>query len=209
MSATGNVEDMLQEAFVWRRACKRFKKPEVPIDIQPVLDAIVAAPTCFGTAPFKVYVVSDSELQEKISPVAFNQPQITDASYLLFFVASTDSPGMADRYIAANKLDEYNPAYAGMIRGMTGSYDEAAMAAWARAQSYIAMGYALCTLGLLKIPSCPMEGINGEEVGKLIGVSASEKVYSVIAIGGATDDPVTANPYPRFRFPSDEIIKRI
>eukprot|EP00607_Mallomonas_marina_P011236 CAMPEP_0182424028 /NCGR_PEP_ID=MMETSP1167-20130531/10159_1 /TAXON_ID=2988 /ORGANISM="Mallomonas Sp, Strain CCMP3275" /LENGTH=206 /DNA_ID=CAMNT_0024603505 /DNA_START=80 /DNA_END=700 /DNA_ORIENTATION=- len=195
----------LQEAFVWRRACKHFTAPKTPIDIKPVLESILAAPTCFGIQPFSVYVVSNPELQAKLSPVSYNQPQITEASYLLFFSASTDAKAMVERFLTANNIGDDAPL-AGMLRGGIGSYDEATMTSWARAQSYIAMGFALSTLAQLRISSCPMEGFDSDGVAKLLEAGPNEKIFSVIAIGGPAD-PAVAFPRPRFRFPEDVMFK--
>jgi hypothetical protein len=85
-------------------------------------------------------VITDTETKMKIQGVAWGQTQVGAASHLLFFVAITDSELVAERYISANKLDEYNPDYANMIRSIKARPD---FEAWAAKQAYIALGVAL------------------------------------------------------------------
>jgi len=60
----------------WRRAEKGFAQPTplTPVpDIQPILNAIVAAPTSFGLQPFVVKVISDEAVKAALAPVSYNQ----------------------------------------------------------------------------------------------------------------------------------------
>jgi nitroreductase / dihydropteridine reductase len=65
-------------SMAWRRAAKHFLPPLRPIDISPILNAALLAPTSFGIQPFQIYVVSSAEMKKKIQPAAYNQPQVTD-----------------------------------------------------------------------------------------------------------------------------------
>src|ERR1700743_683885 len=76
------------ESLNWRYATKRMtgeKVPQEKVDI--ILEAARLAPTGSGIQPFNIIQVTDKELLTKIQAVAYNQPQITEASHLVGFAA--------------------------------------------------------------------------------------------------------------------------
>ena len=55
--------------------------------IDAIIEAISLAPTSSGLQPFEVFVITNDKVKEKIKPIAWNQPVITDCSHLLVFAA--------------------------------------------------------------------------------------------------------------------------
>jgi nitroreductase len=68
----------------WRRALKQFQPSSKTLDISSILKAACLAPTSFGIQPFQVYVVTNSELKERIAAAAYDQPQV-DYFHLISF----------------------------------------------------------------------------------------------------------------------------
>jgi len=189
-----------------RRAVKSFQETSPDeIDIDPILDAITLTPTSFGLQPFTVRVIKDEASKRDISPCAYDQPQITECTYLLVFCATSDATGMCNRYIEANQLEENNPDYALMIRGIVGAKDESEMLAWSHAQASIALGVALAMAAEMKIDCCPMEGFSPDAVKKIMGLPAHEKPVAFLAIGKAHVDKAKSVPYPKFNFEEKEL----
>src|ERR1700744_2880066 len=88
----------LLESLNWRYATKRMTGEKVPQEkVNIILEAARLAPTSSGIQPFSILQITDKALLEKIQKVAYNQPQITEASHLLVF-AAWDS-------ITAEKID--------------------------------------------------------------------------------------------------------
>lgn len=154
-------------SLTWRRATKAFATEGAAPDVTPILKAIHMAPTSFGLSPFKVFVVSAAETKTALQGVAYGQAQVGQASHLLVFCAEKECAPSGERYIAANKLDEYNAGYAGMIRGSMAS-KASASEAWCAKQTYIALGFALAAAAELRIPTCPMEGFDSSAVAKIV-----------------------------------------
>ena len=142
------------------------------------------APTSFGIAPFKVFVVSDAAKKAALQAVSYGQAQVGQASHVLIFAAANDPVAMGERMIAANKLDEYNAAYAGMIRGAMAGH-AAGGAAWPAKQAYIALGFGLAAAAELRIASCPMEGFSAEGVAKEVRTRARPLPASAAAASHA------------------------
>ena len=204
-------------------------------NVAPILEAIRMAPSSFGIQPYKVHVVTAAATKEALMPVCYGQAQVGQASHVLVFTAAKDCAAMGERYIAANKLDEFNPGYAGMIRGSMGGIAKAgASEAWAAKQAYIALGFGLAaavsfarhrhllaalralnrfppkTLSQqaeLRIPSCPMEGFDAAAVGTILAIPDTHFVAVVLAVGRAhADEKAATGGYPQFRFPEAELI---
>ena len=91
---------------------------------------------------------------------------------------------------------------------MIGSKNKAEMKAWAHAQAYIALGFALSAAAMLKIDCCPMEGFSPDEVRKILNLEAHEHPVAYLAVGMAGAD-AAANPYPKFNFPKEELITHL
>lgn len=102
-------------------------------------------------------------------------------------------------------MDTYAPPYAGMIRQWIGSKSDADMAAWSKAQAYIALGFGLAAAAELDIGSCPMEGFDPASVAKILKFKPTESAVAYMAIGVPNKDESKANPYPKFRFSVAEL----
>ncbi|MEE3225123.1 MAG: nitroreductase family protein, partial [Bacteroidota bacterium] len=78
----------LLDDLKWRYAAKSMNGAEVPQEkLDYILEAARLAPSSSGLQPYKVFVITNKELLEKIKNVAWNQSQVTDCSHLLVFAA--------------------------------------------------------------------------------------------------------------------------
>src|SRR6188768_294249 len=71
----------------WRYAAKAYDKSKKVSaeDLEILEEAMLLAPSGFGIQPYKVLVIDDPAVREKLKPAAYNQPPITDASHLVVF----------------------------------------------------------------------------------------------------------------------------
>src|ERR1700754_1075810 len=120
----------LLESLNWRYATKRMTGEKIPQQkVDTILEAARLAPTSSGIQPFKILVVTDKKLLEKIQPIANNQPQITEASHLLVFAAWHDISGdqtdsvlnkvIEERGLPADALDNYKSFLRTHFAGLT------------------------------------------------------------------------------------------
>ncbi|MBC7494805.1 MAG: nitroreductase family protein, partial [Flavobacterium sp.] len=68
------------ESLNWRYATKAMNGDVVPqkkIDL--IMNATLLCPTSSGLQPFEVFLISNKLLKEKIAPIAYNQPVITQS----------------------------------------------------------------------------------------------------------------------------------
>ena len=67
----------------WRYATKKMNGTKVPQDkIDYILEAARLSPSSSGLQPYKIIVISDKALLEKIKNIAWNQHQVIDCSHL-------------------------------------------------------------------------------------------------------------------------------
>lgn len=148
-----------------------------PEKVETILEAIRLAPTSMGLQPFKVLVVENQELKEKIfEKSAQGQPQIPMSSQLLIFACY--------RKITKEILDEYferivtsRPmlplakvtAYRQMMDGFINRPDNENFN-WAARQAYIALGFALTAAAVEQVDSVPIEGYNPAELDELLNL---------------------------------------
>jgi len=167
----------LIEALNWRYAVKKMNGQ--PVDqnkVDQIIQAAHLAPTSSGLQPFKVIVVTNQELKEKIAPIAFNQSQIIDSSHLLIFAAWDNytearidgvfKHANTERNLPDSATDAYRTQLSGMLLPRTAeeNFNHAAR------QAYIGFGLAIAQAALLKVDATPMEGFNGPELDKLLGL---------------------------------------
>lgn len=191
----------------WRFATKAFdtNKKVSAEDIQKIKDAIRMAPTSFGLQPFRVIVIEDQELKNKLKPSSFNQSQIDTNSHLFVFVSNSDVQKRIGEYcdLAETKSKGLLNRVA-METGMRAAFamrnDEAKMR-WATNQTYIALGFGLAACAELRIDSAPMEGFMSDSYKDILGLKENEYAAVIMAVGYRAEDP----SHEKTRF-ADEVI---
>lgn len=149
------------------------KLPSEKVDI--ILEAVRLAPTSMGLQPFKVFVIENQEMKQKIFEVAApGQPQIPNASQVLVFACH--------KKITIEILDEYftliytlRPtlalekvaAYRKMMDGLL-TRDEEFLFKWATHQAYIALGFGLTAAAVEQVDSVPIEGFSTTKLDELL-----------------------------------------
>lgn len=190
----------------WRRAVKHFRAPSTTTpapDITRLLDAAIAAPTCFGLQPFKIIVVQNAEAKARLSPLCYNQPQISECTHLLVFCARNDLEERVAEYVVATSTP---PEGAAMIGNMISHLSHPVH--WAKHQAYIALGFALAAAAELKIATCPMEGFDPAGLSAALDLPHT-LVPAVLLAVGVEDSRPEATPYPRFRFPAADLVQHV
>lgn len=167
----------LLNALKWRYAVKKMNgKAVAEQDVETIVEAARLAPTSAGIQPFEVIVVSNPELKKQILPIAFNQQQMVDSSHLLVFAAWDNyTKERIEEYITRTETERGMPAGAmadfknKLLNNFTTKSAEENFAHTAR-QAYIGFGVAIAAAAELKVDATPMEGFNGSELDKLLGL---------------------------------------
>lgn len=177
------------EAITTRRSVKHYD-PDHRIseeEIQQFLSLAMLSPTAFNIQNWRFVVVKDPELRKKIRAVSWDQSQVTDASLLIVLCADVKAwDKNPERYWSGapkEVRDFLVPAIRQYYEGRDWvQRDEALRSCGIAAQTLMltarAMGY----------DSCPMDGFDYDEVGKLINLPPGHMVAMFVAIGKPTKE---------------------
>ena len=193
----------------WRYAIKRFDSSrEVPSDDkQKIFNAIRMAPTSFGIQPFHINVVTDPSVRQELRTNAWDQPQVTDASFLLVFSARTDLSKRVDDFLNVisggdHSKKELLKSYKEMMIHSFSQMNEEQAKSWTAKQTYIALGFAMAACAELNIDSCPMEGFDSEAFKQVLKLPKEYYPQALLAVGYRADDEIIK---PKNRFPLSEL----
>ena len=205
----------LIENLNWRHAVKAYN-PEKKVsqeDLNKILEAARLAPTSSGLQPFRVIVVENQDLKNKMVKGALNPEVMRDSSHVLVF-AAWDS--YSNEKI--DKVYDYTTDERDLPRGRFGSYTdkikemygnqtpEQHFAHTAR-QTYIALGLAMAQAAELKIDSTPAEGFSNEVVDEILGLKElGLKSVSLLYLGYRDQDNDWMASMKKVRIPMEEFI---
>ncbi|EEI93543.1 NAD(P)H-dependent oxidoreductase [Sphingobacterium spiritivorum] len=182
----------LLEDLSWRYATKKYdpSKKVSTEDVHKIIEAARLAPTSSGLQQFRVLLITNQELKEKIVPVAMDQQIIADCSHLLVFAAW-------DQY-TEERIDEiYNRTTdeRELPRGRFSSYTDRLKSLYLQQsaeenfvhtarQAYIGFGLAIAQAAELKIDTTPVEGFNNQQLDELLGLTEKGlKSVTLLPIG--------------------------
>ncbi len=186
----------LLENLNWRYATKKFDttKKISKDDLDKLMEAVRLSVSSYGLQLYKVLVVEDNKVKEKLKAAAWNQTQLTDASNIFVFCNYAD--------VKAEHIDEYidNVAktrnmevkdlvqYADIMKNTVLGLDIETKANWTARQTYIALGTLLDACAELRIDACPMEGFDNAQFDEILGLKEKGLKSAVIAAVGYRSD---------------------
>ena len=195
--------EQLLEQLNWRYATKQFD-PQRKIsaaDWSTLETALQLSPSSGGLQPWKFIVGPDPAVRAKLVPASYGQPQIVNASHLVVF-ASKINFGEADVDAHLKNVSQIQGVpvealaqYRGMlVGGIVKSQDETARNAWARNQTYIALGNLLASAALLGIARrvAGERDARGDDPG--LGVAVQRGLAIRFALGRRDEDVLAAGP---------------
>ena len=167
----------LIEKLKWCYATKAMNGNKVSQGkIDNILEAISLAPTSSGLQPFEVYVITNQEVKEKIKPIAWNQPVITDCSHLLVFAAwdTYTADRINKMFDLVNEVrgfeNEGLENYRQMLLGSYPQKDPEENFNHAAKQAYIELSQGIAAAAFEEVDSTPIEGFQPEELDKILGL---------------------------------------
>lgn len=207
----------LLEELKWRYATKKFDatKKVREQDLAQIKEAIQLTATSYGLQLFKVLVIENQEVKEKLKPFSWGQSQVTDASHVFVLCNYTEVTGEHLNTYAEIKAKAQNvdiaklSGYVQFISETLSKLTPEQINTWTAKQTYIALGNLMNACAALKIDSCPMEGFQVAKYNELLGLT--EKGLSaalVCPIGYRSEEDVTQHA-PKVRRPLEDLFETI
>jgi nitroreductase len=174
--------DQLLAALEWRYATKAFDATrKIPADVWAALEkTLILTPTSYGMQPYKFLIIENPAVRAQLLPHSWGQKQVVDASHFVVFTARTEiieadvdrliNRTTTVRKLPPNTLGSYRNVIVGEL--INGPRSKNARG-WATNQAYIALGNLMTAAAVLKIDTCPMEGLVPAEYDKVLGLEKS------------------------------------
>jgi nitroreductase len=208
----------LLENLNWRHAVKAYdpSKKVSKENIDKIVEAARLAPSSSGLQPFKVIVVENQDMKEKLVAGALNPECMRDCSHVVIFAAW-------DRYTAEriDQVYDFTTDERGLPRGRFGSYTDQLKSIYTKQsaeenfahiarQTYIALGLALAQAAELKIDSTPVEGFNNAVVDEALELGKlGLKSVSLMYVGYADTANDWIAPMKKVRTPKEDFVIEI
>ena len=168
------------ETLTWRYATKKFdpSKKVSQADMEVLKKSIQLSASSYGLQPFEVYIIDNTDLREKLRPVSWGQPQVTDASHVFVFCNKKQiEEQFIDNFVENTGKTRNIPlenlkGYADFMKTKILSLSPQEQQNWTARQAYIAVGNLLSAAAHLHIDSCPMEGFEPEKFNELLDLDA-------------------------------------
>jgi nitroreductase len=176
----------------WRYATKKFdiSKKISTDNINTLKEAIRLSSSSYGLQPYKIIIVENPKLREKLQPAAWGQSQIVEASHLLIFANDTNIGDDAiDVYLNSISATRQIPiealtGYGDFMKSKISTLEPAVKDVWTSKQTYLALGNLLNAAAELKIDVTPMEGFDPTQVNEILGLDKLNLNASLIATIG-------------------------
>jgi nitroreductase len=181
----------LIDTLNWRYATKQMNGERVPQEkVNRIIEAARLAPTGANIQPFEIFSISNKELKEKLKAVAFNQPQVGQASHVLVFAAwdaytEERINEVFDRNNRERNLDASATEVArqNTIAYLTSKSPELQFR-HAEKQAAIALGFSIVSAAIEEVDATPMEGFDPKALDELLNLSAKGlKSTTLLALG--------------------------
>jgi len=201
----------------WRYATKKFDatKKLSAEQLNTLLDAVQLSPSSAGLQAYRVLVVENPEIKEKLREAARGQQQLTTASHVIVFAAETNLDGeyvknYIDRIAVTRGIDRANlEAFETNITDNVNRMTEDVKIVWNHKQCYIALGVLLTAAADMGIDACPMEGFEAGLFDEILGLKELGLTTTVIApIGFRAEDDVFSKA-AKVRRPKEELFIHI
>ena len=212
------MNNQLIEQLQWRYAVKKFdnQKKISSKDWKTLEESLVLTPSSYGLQPWKFLVIQDAKVRKLLTPHSWNQTQVEDCSHFVVFAAKTSvDDAYLDFYFdeisrIRGVAKETTAGYRKMIASDLQQGPRSKMIPeWAIRQTYIALGNLMTCAAVLKIDTCPMEGISPPHYDEILGLKNTgyqTAVACAVGYRSAEDKYALAK---KVRFDRDKLVQTI
>lgn len=181
----------------WRYATKKFsdKKISYP-ELQELMEAARLTPSSYGLQPYRILIIDDLEVRNKLKEHSWGQEQVVEASHLLVLCSMNDvtdediqSFSQKEGELKRKSEDEINDYANAMKSKVARIRAQGRLDAWINRQIYIVLGNLMTTCALMGIDACPMEGFIPEKYDEILNLDKlGLKSVVLLPIGYRAED---------------------
>jgi len=209
--------EQLNDLLTFRYACKGYdsSKKVSTEDKDALLKSLPLTPSSFGLQLWKFFIIEDKETRERLKEVSWGQPQVTDCDFHIVFASEINvDDARIDKWVNLMGEIQSTPEdklgwYSSTIKDFLSSWSDEQKLAWAKNQTYIALGQFMTSAALLKVDTTPMEGIDHAAYDEILGLKEKGYATSVACSVGYRSSEDAHASSPKARFPHEEMIEVI
>jgi len=204
----------LKEILNWRYSTKQFDEtnPLKDEQVKKVLDLTNLSAASYGMQPFKMVVIKNQDLKQKLVASSYGQTNIADSSHLIVFAARTDiNEDFVENYIGhiakqRNVSVESQASFKKMLINYINNKDSESLFKWASEQIYIAMGTFLIACASEQIDACPIGGFIPKQYDEILDLEKHNLKSVVVAVMGYRHKEDKYQHKQKVRKPLNEMI---
>lgn len=205
------------ESLQKRYSVKKFDpRKKVPKDIlDNILEAGRLAASSLGLQPYKIYVVQNDAILDKLQDAFYNRSQISTCSHLIIITVKKE---IEEQYIDGyfRHISDVRNITMDVLDGFRNSIDnfrqniaKENLVHWNERQAYIVLANFMFAAALENIDSCPMEGFRPEVISEILQLDTEKEQVSVtLALGYRAVDDAFQN-MKKVRKPVEKLFKII
>lgn len=201
----------------WRYATKSFdtEKKVSDKDLAFLKEAVRLSVSSYGLQPYKVLVIENKEMREKLREVSWDQRQITEASHLFVFCNYiSEFDNQVDEFIdriAASQGSKPDALvnYGEFVKTKIEEMSTHKRQSWSEKQTYLALKSLLVACAELEIDACPMEGFENEGYNRILGLDEMGLNASVIATVGYRSNEDESQHWKKVRKTTEELFVEV
>ncbi len=207
----------LLEDLKWRHAVKAYdpSKKVSNEDLNKILEAARLAPTSSGLQPFRVVVVENQELKNKMVQGALNPEVMKDCSHVLVFAAwdqysDAKIDKVYDHHTDVRDLPKGRfDSYTSQLKKIYGAQTPDENFAHTARQTYIALALAMAQAAELKIDCTPAEGFSNTKVDEILDLGTRGlKSVTLLYLGYRDEETDYLSKMKKVRIPMEEFVIR-
>lgn len=207
----------LLEDLKWRHAVKAYDptKKVSTEDLNKILEAARLAPTSSGLQPFRLVVVENQELKNKMVQGALNPDVMRDCSHVLVFAAwdqysDEKIDKVYDLHTDVRDLPQGRfDSYTSQLKKIYGAQTPEEHFAHTARQSYISLALAMAQAAELRIDCTPAEGFSNAVVDEILELNQRGlKSVTLLYIGYRNPDADWMSTMKKVRIPMEEFVIR-
>lgn len=176
MTSTQGTEYV--HALATRFACKRYD-PDKHIsksDFNTILEAARLTPSSFGFEPWKLLIIEDRELFERILEVSWGAKPDADRTVIILARRDVTADSEWTHHIAhdvqhlsmMNERDRLKQFESFQANDACVLENERTLFDWACKQTYLVLANMLSAAAMIGVDSTPIEGFNAKELNELL-----------------------------------------
>ena len=205
------------EKLNWRYATKSFdeNKRIKKEDLETIKEAFRLTPSSFWLQPWKLVILENQELKNKLVEHSWGQEQVANCSELVVFTRPSDfwdkniedflDDIVSTRWVTRSDLEWYENMMKWFLSNMSLEQKDI----WAIKQVYIALWNLISTCAQLDIDSCPIEWFISEKYDEILWLK-EKWLTSVVVLPiwyRSNDDKYSE--LKKVRFKQKEVIETI